>query len=130
MMRDDNEQSEPLERHTLAEWRVRANMTQQDLAEVAGVHVSTISRIESTNAEPGAQTVVDILDALSGALGYRLEAKQILWPTATRRRRRDKRGSPPGTRRGPRQPRPDGADADDNDDDDGPDPKSVARAAA
>ena len=49
---------------TVRELRTRANMTQQELADAAGIHRVTVSLIESGDREVGVTTVVDLAAAL------------------------------------------------------------------
>ena len=54
---------------TLRQWRRRKGWTQADLAREAGVHLETVSGIETGNHEPRPST----LQKLAGALGVEVE---------------------------------------------------------
>lgn len=110
--------SDDPEYHTLVDWRVARDLTQQELAHLAGVHVSTISNIEYRGTYP----TPEIRESIANALGVAVE--QVAWPPPKSRRSR---------RRGPllKQSEGDHGGPDDPDDpDDGELPKDEARAAA
>lgn len=67
-------------RLTLAQARKRQSMTASDLAEKAGVAVSTITRIESGKpAKPGSRPIrFDTIQSIADALGVQKE--DIAWP--------------------------------------------------
>ena len=50
--------------------RKRQNMTQQDLADIAGVSNSTIRKIESGKANPSLSAVLMITNALGMKMGF------------------------------------------------------------
>lgn len=125
------------DRKSIAAWRLlRGDMTQQELATRAGLHLSTVAVTESGATRPSSDT----LRAIADALGVGMD--QIELPP--RRRKDNRRGKGAGdkrTRRGlkPRKTTPPGNSGDDDAGDPsnssdasdaGDDPKIWARTAA
>lgn len=117
-------------RKTIAAWRLlRGDMTQQELAMRAGLHLSTVAVTESGATRPNSDTLRKIADALGVTMD------QIELPPRRRKGVRDsKSASKNGAskRRGPKpRPRPSRPpQTPDEADDPGDDPKAWARTAA
>ena len=120
-------------RKTIAAWRLlRGDMTQQELAMRAGLHLSTVAVTESGATRPNSDTLRKIADALGVTMD------QIELPPRRRKDGRDRTSaskSGASKRRGPKPrsqtPRPpQSSQTPDEADDPGDDPKAWARTAA
>ena len=120
-------------RKTIAAWRLlRGDMTQQELAMRAGLHLSTVAVTESGATRPNSDTLRKIADALGVTMD------QIELPPRRRKGVRDhtsasksgasKRRGPKPRPRTPQAPQP--QQTPDEADDPGDDPKAWARTAA